>query len=129
MVIKITSLKALLTAMLFIMLSSPVFAQTAVGSLDGCFIARWGVDAGLYSGVIEFGNGVEPTSPPRSRDWFQGAAGDGLIDESSPLTIQTLLQSAPNPIYERRMKYPPVSPQNGQLLIDGLFERSKSYKI
>lgn len=89
----------------------------------GCLVARWGVDADLYSGVIEFGDGVEPTSPPYSRDWFQGAQGQGLIDESNPGNIQTLLQNEANPTYERRMKYGLVSIQEDQILIDGLFAR------
>lgn len=99
-------------------------AQT-VGPVTGCYLGRWGIDAGLYSGVIEFGAGVEPVSPPRSRDWFQGVAGDGLISQTNTSALQTLLQAPGNPTYEARMKYPVVSPQNGQIIIDGLFARDQ----
>lgn len=106
----------------FILYTTISTAQT-VGPVTGCLSGRWGVDGGVYSGVIEYGNGIEPAGPPRSRDWFLGAAGEGVIDESNPLTLQTLLQAPGNPIYERRMKYPVVSVQSGQQLIDALYAR------
>lgn len=98
-----------------------VSAQTQVSS-SGCVVARFGIDAGLYSGVVEYGAGIEPASP-RSTDWFLGAAGRGLIDESNPLTIETLLKTQPNPLYERRQKYELVSIVDNQILIDGIFAR------
>ena len=88
---------------------------------DGCVVAGFGIDAGLYSGVVEYGNGVEPSS--RSNDWFLGTAGRGIIDESNPSTIKTLLETSPNPIYERRQKYQLVSIVDNQILIDGVFAR------
>lgn len=87
-----------------------------------CVYGRWGIDAGLYSGVIEFGAGVEPASP-RSNDWFQGTAGRGIIDESNFTSLQALLQAPGNPIYERRMKFGLVSILDNQILIDGIYAR------
>lgn len=93
---------------------------TAQQLSTGCNL---GIESGLYSGVIEFGVGVESNAPPYSRDWFQGAQGDGLIDESNPAEIEILLQTQPNPIYERRSKYGVVAKHEDQILIDGLFAR------
>jgi hypothetical protein len=91
----------------------------------GCLYGRSGIDPALYSGVIEFGDGVEPATPPYSRDWFQGARGTGLIDESNTAAIKTLLQSPGNPTYEARMTFGLVSIQNGQVIIDGLYARDQ----
>ena len=110
--------------MIFILGSSffQVKGQTA-GLGTGCIYGRWGIDAGLYSGVIEFGAGIEPGTAPYSRDWFQGTQGQGLIDETNVSALQTLLQAPGNPTYERRMKFGVVSIQDGQILIDGLYAR------
>jgi hypothetical protein len=106
--------------LLFVAGASSLFAQGT-----GCYIGRWGIDAGLYSGVIEFGAGVEPVTPPRSRDWFQGAAGEGTINELNAVSLQSLLQGPGNPTYEERMKFGLVSIQAGQILIDGLYARDQ----
>lgn len=90
---------------------------------SGCLSGRFGIDGGLYSGVIEFGAGQEPASPPRSNDWFQGAEGLGVIDESNPGILQALLQAPGNPTYKRRMSANPLSINEGQIWIDAVFAR------
>jgi hypothetical protein len=103
-------------------LSMQVSAQiTGLGT--GCLYGRWGIDAGLYSGTIEFGAGVEPVVPPYSRDWFQGTQGDGTINQTNTASLLSLLQGSGNPTYEARMKYNLVSIQQNQILIDGLYAR------
>ena len=111
--------------LVFLILFGCIFSRSNAQqvSSSGCVVAGFGIDAGLYSGVVEYGAGVEPGSPG-SNDWFLGTAGRGVIDESNPSVIQTLLQTPnTNPIYERRMKYDLVSKVGGQILIDGVFAR------
>ncbi len=106
------------------LLGSVGWAQAQVaGSPDGCVSGRFGIDAGLYSGVIEYGLGVEPATAPRSRDWFQGPAGAGLIDETLSGAIQNSLQTQANPLYEARQKFGKVGIQDDQVLIDAIFAR------
>lgn len=112
--------RAALSLLLLMAGERPLSAQQTG---TGCLTARWGVDAGLYSGVMEFGAGVEPTTSPFSRDWFQGTKGSGLINETDTPALRTLLQTASNPSYERRMKYGLVSFQEGQTMIDGIYAR------
>jgi hypothetical protein len=118
----LSSPKAILV---FLILGCFVFSKSEAQqvSSDGCVVAGFGIDAGLYSGIVEYGAGVEPVSP-RSNDWFLGAAGRGIIDESNTATLKTLLQTPnTNPLYTSRMKYGLVSKVGGQILIDGVFAR------
>jgi hypothetical protein len=91
---------------------------------NGCVGGNFGIDAGLYSNIIEYGTG---TPAAGSRDWFyssaNGGAGLGIIDESDPGTIQALLQGGGNPIYERRMNTGLASIVSGQIMIDAIFAR------
>jgi hypothetical protein len=100
-------------------------AEVLAQSTNGCLAGRFGIDAGLYSGVIEFGSAVEPAFIPRSTDWFQGAEGLGVIDEINPTTLETLLMALGNPTYEQRMAFPPVSINEGQIWIDAIFARDQ----
>ena len=86
----------------------------------GCVGANFGLDAGLYSGTIEFGSGTPATG---SSDWFVGASGRGTIDESNTAVIASLLSSGGNPLYEVRMSYEPNSVIGNQVLLDGVFSR------
>lgn len=111
----------LLTAILMIGTLGELLAQSS----NGCLTGRFGIDAGLYSGVIEFGSVVEPATPPQSNDWFEGAEGLGVIDETDPTTLQTLLMAPGNPTYERRMAADLVSINEGQIWIDAVFTRDQ----
>jgi hypothetical protein len=92
---------------------------------NGCLSGRFGIDGGLYSGTIEYGDGQEPASPPQSNDWFQGAAGLGVIDETDPATIEALLMGPGNPTYERRLAANALSVNEGQIWIDAIFARDQ----
>lgn len=108
--------------LVFLVLFGFIFSRSNAQQVrsDGCVVAGFGIDAGLYSGTIEYGAGVGPGS----NDWFLGMAGRGLIDESNSAAIQTLLQTPnSNPLYESRMKYELASKVGGQILIDGVFAR------
>lgn len=118
-----TLIVRLLTFLLSSLFFNHVFAQQILNP-SGCVTNGWGVDAGVYSGVIEFGSGVEPAAP-RSRDWFQGASGEGIINEATTNSIRTLLQGSPNPEYEVRMKVPVLTFLNGKTMIDGVFSRDE----
>lgn len=88
----------------------------------GCIAGRFGIDAGLYSGVIEYGSANEPSSP-RTNDWFQGVAGFGIIKEDNSATLQALLQAPGNPTYEERMIGDKVAINGGQIWIDAIYAR------
>jgi len=109
---------SLLFMFFFIMMDFGLKAQI---NNTGCVVGNFGIDAGLYSGVIEYGAGVEPIGG--SNDWFQGTTGRGTIDQTNPADIQTLLQSQFNPTYLRRMGYPVVTIVGDQILIDAIFAR------
>ncbi|GAB3165080.1 SprB repeat-containing protein [Telluribacter humicola] len=92
---------------------------------NGAVRANFGVDAGVYSGIIEYGAG---TPAAGTVDWFKGTTGRGVINETTPSTITTLLQTSANPIYERRMNgnmssYVDASGTKKQLLIDAVWAR------
>lgn len=90
---------------------------------DGCLPANFGVDAGVYSNQLEFGN--FSTSGAGSNDWFVGSGGSGIgiIDESNLSAIQTLLQGGGNPIYAERMNFELSSIISNQVMIDAVFGR------
>ena len=105
-----------LTTVSFILL----FFYTAVSAQFPGVGARFGVDGGLFSGILEFPVGtVSPTD-----DWFKGS-GDGLgvIDESVAATISLLLQNNTNPVFEVRMSQPASSVIDGQIWIDAIYAR------
>ncbi|MFM8449686.1 MAG: hypothetical protein ACKOAY_06235, partial [Haliscomenobacter sp.] len=116
-----------LIVLLFTMLSVGVLqAQTISGT--GCVFANFGVDAGLFSGVVEFGAGNR-TNASSTNDWFPGMAGGiGIIDTSGSAAIRTLLQTAANPQYEKRQANGVRSrlnlgSQKSMIQIDGVFAR------
>lgn len=116
-----------LIVLLFTMLSVGVLqAQTISGT--GCVFANFGVDAGLFSGVVEFGAG-DRTNASSTNDWFPGMAGGiGIIDTSGSAAIRTLLQTAANPQYEKRQANGVRSrlnlgSQKSMIQIDAVFAR------
>ena len=99
----------------------PLFAQI---DNDGCVAVGFGVDADVYSDMLQFGNhsgvGAVPTY-----DWFTNPSGGtiGVIDESNTTALQTLLLAGGNPFYETRMNAGLSSINAGQIWIDGLWSR------
>ncbi|MEI6577550.1 MAG: SprB repeat-containing protein [Bacteroidota bacterium] len=87
---------------------------------NGCTLGNFGIDAGLYSGTNE---NPPPAVTNTTMDWFQGSAGHGIIDETSPATLTSLLQGSGDPTYLRRLKYPKLSTVNSQIMIDAVFAR------
>ena len=112
-------LKIILVLSISLFNGGKMFAQF---STAGCVDAGFGIDAGLYSGAIEFGSGTPAIG---SNDWFQGVTGTGVIDETNPSAVQTLLQGGGNPTYVRRIKVPTASVYAGKLWGDGLFARDE----
>lgn len=113
-----------LSILIGILFSMLLFLDTVYAQSTGCVAGRFGIDAGLYSGVIEYGSAVEPTSP-RSNDWFQGAAGFGIISEANLAAIQALLQAPGNPTYEERMIGGKVVITGDQTWIDAIYARDQ----
>jgi len=99
-----------------------MYAESTAQTNTGCVAGGFGIDAGFYSGVIEYGTGVEPGSP-RSNDWFQGQFGIGVVDESEKNAIENLLKTVPNPTYLAPQKYALATLVNNQILIDAIFAR------
>ena len=93
-----------------------LFAQTIDN--NGCVGGNFGIDAGLYSGLIEFGDG---TPAAGTTDWFQGPSGRGTIDETNP----PVLTGGGNPTYEQRMSNGLSSILDGQILIDAVWSRDR----
>ena len=88
----------------------------------GCVKAKFGVDAGLYSGIVEYGTG---TPALNSSDWFLGPTGIGIIDESQTASITSLLMAPGNPNVFVHTKYPHSMLVGGQMMIDGLYSRDQ----
>ena len=109
-------LKGLLL-LIFCNLSFSLFGQI---DNTGCVGANFGVDAGLFSGVVEWGDGTPASG---TSDWFIGANGRGTISETNTNSIQSLLQSGGNPIFTERMSHSLSSIKDGQILIDAVFAR------
>lgn len=109
---------------LIVVLGSIIGLQPLKAQIDnnGCVGANYGIDAGLYSGVIEFGDGAPAAG---TTDWFLGASGRGIINESQIDILTPLLQATGNPTYEVRMNSGLSSIVDGQILIDGLFARDR----
>ncbi|MDP1623710.1 MAG: hypothetical protein Q8M08_15395 [Bacteroidales bacterium] len=89
-------------------------------SNTGCVSAQWGIDAGLYSGIVEYGAG---TPALNSNDWFLGPSGHAVIDQTDVAAMKALLQAPGNPTYLRTQSYPKVSIVDGQILVDAVFAR------
>lgn len=96
--------------------------HTVVAQIDnnGCVGANFGIDAGLYSGTIEYGDGSPSTG---TLDWFQGASGFGVIDEGQTAALTALLMAGGNPIYEARMNTSFSSIVNGQIRMEAMYAR------
>jgi hypothetical protein len=64
--------------------------------------AGFGINSTLYSNTT-FSSGA-PIPPVGTIDWFKGSSGRNVVDQTSPSTIQSLLQGATvNPTYIRRL--------------------------
>lgn len=92
------------------------------GQIDntGCVAGNFGVDAGLYSGVIEYGDGTPANG---TSDWFAGPSGTGVISEANTASLTSLLMAGGNPLYEERMAHEPNSIVNNQILLNGIYTR------
>lgn len=111
--------------LLFFAATSITIAKAQFFPIDnnGCVSGNFAIDAGLYSNILEYGIHT-PATASGTKDWFFSAGtGLGVIDESDPAAIKTLLQTQPNPTYERRMSTGLSSVVNNQLLIDALWSR------
>jgi hypothetical protein len=112
-------LKLALTATLFLS-SSRIFSQI---DNDGCVIGNFGVDGGLRSGTLEFGN-HGGANAATSSDWFSGPSGLSIIDISNAAAIRALLEAPGNPFYEARMNSPFLTyTAEGYTLIDAIYAR------
>ena len=90
---------------------------------DGCVGAGFGVDADVYTDLLQFGD-QGGAAAAGTYDWFTNGAGtQGTIDETDAATIQALLLGGGNPLYEARMANKLSSIINGQILIDALWAR------
>ena len=119
------SQRLLLTATKFlVLLTGIITVNTATAQINnqGCVTGGFGINAHLYSGQ-SLSTGYIP--PAGSIDWFVGPTGRGIINQTSPGTIQTLLQTQNNPSYERRMNAPFQSIAGQVLLPNG----NTSYKL
>ena len=83
---------------------------------DGCVAADFGIDADVYSDMLQFGNHGGASAIP-TYDWFTNPSGGtiGTIDESNASTIEALLLAGGNPAYEARMGDGLSSIKNGQI--------------
>lgn len=108
---------------LFLVILFSVTATVQLGaqiSNSGCVSGDWGIDAGLYSGTVEYGAG---TPAFNSNDWFTGVSGIGVINEADVNTLKSILQTEENPEYKRNQAYPKVTIVNNKILVDALFAR------
>ena len=115
----------------------PLVLFLAVSSLNaqinpnGCVIGGFGVNSNLYTNTT-FSTGT-PLPPSGPTDWFipSGGTGRNVINQTSPSTIQTLLQNLTiiNPSFIRRMngnvisKADIVSANKYRILVDAFFAR------
>jgi hypothetical protein len=101
------------------------FGNNAFSQIDnnGCLADSFGIDADLRSGILQFITDPEP--PGGSYDWFQGATGKGIINETNTAFIQNLLQnpSVNNNTYEARLQYPALSIIENRFWVDALYAR------
>lgn len=115
----------------FKMMKSIVFSVVILllpGSLvsqidnNGCLADQFGVDADLYSGMIQFGDGSPALN---SDDWFLGASGRNIIDQSNTAAIQTILSGASpnNKLFEARMSQGIFSIIDNRLWVDAVYAR------
>lgn len=82
--------------------------------------SNFAVDGDLYSGVRTF---PPPLIEDATDDWFQSAAGLGVIEEVNTASIATLLQAGGNPTFEARMSQLQNSVVDGQIWIDAVYAR------
>jgi hypothetical protein len=109
-----------MVALFLFLVTSPFSKLEAQITSSGCLAGDFGIDAGLYSGAIEFG---AATPAAGSNDWFQGSSGFGVINQTSAASIQNLLQSQSNPLFTRRMAYPSATIIGDKILIDAVWSR------
>ncbi len=102
------------------------FSSTNNIDNNGCVAANFGIDAGLYSDILEFGDhsGVPAAG---TNDWFytSGGTGIGIIDETTTSALRLSLQAGNNPSFEVEQNYAMSSIVNGQILVDGLWARDE----
>lgn len=106
-----------------IIINNPTKAQI---DNNGCVAGNFGIDAGLYSDILEFGDHGGATAAG-TNDWFytSGGTGVGAIDETNTATLKVLLQSGGNPSFVVDQSYNLQSIINGQILMDALWARDE----
>ncbi len=107
-------------AFLFSLVAHVLPAQSIDNS--GCVGGNFGIDADLYSGQLPFGDhgGASATN---TDDWFAGATGRGIIDESDSAAIRALLLAGGNPLYEARMSQGIFSRVDNRIWVDALYAK------
>jgi hypothetical protein len=103
---------------------SLLLAPSASAQIDntGCVGANFGIDADLYSGLLQFGTHGS-VSATGTLDWFQGSTGKGVISQTNAATLQSQLQAGGNPAVEVRMSYPIFSRVDNKLWVDAVYGR------
>lgn len=106
--------------MVAVMFSFGLYAQLNVSK--GKVIINFGIDADVHSGVVtynSFGDAAFGTD-----DWFQGASGLGVIDETQG---NALFQGQANPAGLLPMSVPQFSVVDGRLWVDAIFARDNHW--
>ncbi len=95
------------------------FLQAQIDN-TGCVADDFGIDAGLYAGTIESGDG---TPAFNSDDWFAGTLGRGIISTANSSAIATLLSSFNNPTFEARMNGGIFSIVDNRIWVDAVYAK------
>ena len=128
MILGVRSLRLFSVASSMLVVSVGVQAQI---NTNGCTLADFGINAGLYTNTTFTTGTVRP--PAGSVDWFKASGGTGrnVISQTNASTIQTLLQGGGNPSYEARMngsifsQADVVSAGQYRKMIDAVWARDK----
>ncbi|MBA6156934.1 hypothetical protein H3Z83_10435, partial [Tenacibaculum sp. S7007] len=116
-------LKSITGFLVVLFLFSMNVAQSQNINTETSVHANFGIDADVFSGIVSFPNGG--VFPSATDDWFLGASGKGVIDETPTATTAALLVDD-NASAEIRMSVPIYSVVDGRLWIDAVFIRDQN---